>query len=83
MIGVVGGLGDVGVFRHSSAPFAASLVLARLLTALTVAVGLGLVPACALAVRRHDRAAAAAPEPVGPRTDLDVSADLIRPQGQG
>ncbi|HVU72498.1 MAG TPA: hypothetical protein VHE83_06020 [Mycobacteriales bacterium] len=92
VIGAVGGLGDVGVFGHSSAPFAGSLVLARALTALTVALGLGLVPACFLAVRRHDRAAANGPDraaadgpdqaqpAAGPRDDLDISDDLLGPR---
>ena len=84
VVGAVGGLGDVGVLGHSSAPFASSLVLARALTALSVALGLGLVPACALAVRRHDRTSSGGPSAdsrqAGPRTDLDISDDLLTPR---
>jgi len=50
----VGGLGDVGVLRHSAAPFAWPLDLERALTAVTIGTGLGLVVAAVLGVRRHD-----------------------------
>ncbi|HMA45895.1 MAG TPA: hypothetical protein VKP11_01580 [Frankiaceae bacterium] len=48
------GLADAAVLWRSSAPFGWPLWVARATTAATVGLGLGLLGAAALAVRRHD-----------------------------
>jgi hypothetical protein len=57
-----------------------STTLARLLTAGTVGVGLGVVVAAVLAVRRHDRASSRAPAAragAAEQTSLDITDDLL------
>lgn len=53
-LGVADGLADAAVLWRSSAPFGWPLWVARTTTAGTVGLGLGLLVAAALAVRRHD-----------------------------
>lgn len=56
VIAVVGGYGDVGTLSSATAPFAGPFGWARLLTAVSLGVGAGLLAAAALTVRRLDQA---------------------------
>ncbi|OAA20269.1 hypothetical protein UG55_108012 [Frankia sp. EI5c] len=56
LLAVLGGVPDLGVFARSGAPVVGPLALARVLTAVTVGLGLGLGPAVWLALRRADGA---------------------------
>jgi hypothetical protein len=85
VVGVVGGAGDAATLSHSTAPFAWSLTLARLLVAATLGIGIGLTLGCVLGVRRHDRetdrgtdrGTASSPElSARDASALDISSDL-------
>ena len=53
LVTVIGGISDFGVLSRSNSPFAFSVGLLRILVALTLGLGLGLVVACVLLTRRN------------------------------
>ena len=55
VVAIVGGYGDVGILSSSTAPFVGPALWARVLTAVSLGVGAGMLGACALTVRRLDR----------------------------
>lgn len=60
VIAAVGGLGDAATLSSATAPFAGPVWWARLLTAVTIGVGVGVLGASAVGVVRLDRAERAA-----------------------
>ncbi|WP_239375693.1 hypothetical protein [Frankia sp. Cj5] len=53
VIAMVGGFGDVGLLYRSGAPIAGPVALARLLTTVTIGIGIGLLAAVPVVTRRH------------------------------